>query len=475
MKKFFIWLSLLITTNASLLRAEVIEEEHPVVILGGGIAAMTAGTYLARGGIPPVILTGPVIGGMITQSHNVQNWPGEIAISGLGLSEKVKQQAESNGAVLLSESVTSVDFSKRPFTVTTRKVLGTSSVEQRYKAHTVIIALGAAPNLLNIPGEGEGIDGYWSRGVYNCAVCDGTLYKDKVVAVVGGGDGALIEAQYLSNIAKKVHIFVRRGEFRTVEKERMKEILARPNVEVHYHTTIKEIKGDGRKMTHLLVTSPCYLDEREVPIDALFLAIGSKPNTELFKGQLELDREGYIVLKKHQQTSVEGVYAVGDVADPDFKQAISAAGDAAKAALQIQKDLVAYIPSAKPGMKKKLFANEVVEVTSKQQFTKELQNSNGIVFVDFYSTHCGPCRMFSPLFETWAHTFGKEVKFLKVNADRVSELFETYQIFAVPTLLILDEKGNIIRRSSGIKEISEVGKRLEKAKGKDELTAQDLR
>ena len=394
MKKLLLWLNLLVISCVSTLCAEVLEEERPVVILGSGVAAMTAATYLARGGISPIIITGPSIGGTITQSHNVQNWPGEISISGLDLSEKVKQQAEINGVVLKSEVVVSVDLSKRPFVITTKQLFDSGEQHKKYKTQSIIVALGATPNLLNIPGE-TGKNGYWSHGVYSCAVCDGALYKDKIVAVVGGGDSALTETQYLSNIAEQVHIFVRRDQFRTVERERLKEVLSRPNVKVHYNSVVKEIKGDGQKATHLVVHDSLIRDDSEIAIDALFLAIGAHPNTDLFKGQLELDPQGYIVLKNHQQTSIDGIYAVGDVADPEFKQAVSAAGDAAKAALQAQKYLVSYIAPVRiaSNNEKKTLQNEVVEITSKEQFVREMQNAKGAVFVDFYSTHCGPCRM----------------------------------------------------------------------------------
>lgn len=475
MKKFFFCLNLFIIAWTSPLRAEVLEKEHPVVILGSGIAAMTAATYLARGGIAPLVITGPSMGGAIIQSHNVQNWPGEISISGLDLSEKIKSQAEKNGAILVPEVVTAVDFSKHPLTIETRPLFG-QQCAKNYKAQAVIIAVGATPRLLNVPGE-TGENGYWSRGVYNCAVCDGALYKGKVVAVVGGGDSALTETQYLSNIAEKVHVFVRHHEFKTVERERMLEILSRPNVEVHYRTVIREVKGDGQKMTHLCVQDTITLDTWDISADALFLAIGSLPNTEMFQGQLELDPQGYIVLKNHQETSVEGVYAIGDVADPEFKQAISAAGDAAKAALQAEKYLVSYhsLVHRSSQHTQNLQSEEIIEITSKEQFVKELHSSKKVVFVDFYSTHCGPCRIFGPLFDNWAKEFGDRIKFLKVNAEKAIEVFKTYQIHVVPTLLILDEKGHIVRKSSGFKEITTVEKCLEKVKGKSEPISQDFK
>ena len=473
MKKWILWFNLLLLPLTSTLRADVLEEELPVVILGGGVGALTSAIYLARAGIPPVVITGPFVGGTITQSHNVQNWPGESSISGLDLGDKVKSQAELNGAVLNAESVISVDFSKRPFLITTKEAFGS---EKKYKAQSVIIALGATPNLLNVPGE-TGPNGYWSRGVYSCAVCDGSLYKDKVVAIVGGGDGALIEAQYLSNIASKVHILVRGDSFRAIEKERLKEVLSRTNVEVHYKTNIKEIKGDGQKATHLVVQDSFSRRLKDLPVDALFLAIGSFPNTQFFQGQLELDAQGYIVLKKHQQTSIEGIYAVGDVSDPEFKQAVSAAGDAAKAAMQAQKFLAASGTALKAvpviANEKKSELKKVIEIKSVDQFASEVKDAKGPIFIDFYSTHCGPCRTFSPLYETWAKEHGGRTKFLKVNADHARELFEQYQIRAVPTLVILDEKGNIVRKSIGSREISEIDKRLEKIKR--ELTSQDFK
>ncbi len=464
MKKFILFFPFLLLSLIFPLRAEIAEQEQPVVILGSGVGALTSAIYLARAGIPPVVITGPNIGGTITQSHNVQNWPSEVSISGIELGERVKRQAEENGAILAQEIVISVDLSKRPFTVVTKPLLGPADQIKHYKTESVIIALGATPNLLNIPGE-TGNNGYWSRGVYSCAVCDGALYKGKSVAIVGGGDAAVIEAQYLSNIAEKVHIFVRRDEFRGMEKERMKEVLARPNVEVHFKTVVKEIKGDGQKATHLLVHDVSNGEDSSVAVDALFLAIGARPNTGLFQGQLDLDAQGYIQLRKHQQTSVEGVYAIGDVCDSEFKQAISAAGDAAKAALQAQKYLASHPSSTKQMLaqsEKKPEARKAIEISSREHFDQELRESKGPVFVDFYALYCGPCRMFGPLYETWAKEYGDKIKFLKVNPENGRELFEKYQVRSIPTLIIFDERGSIVRKVSGLEKISELEKQLVK-------------
>lgn len=454
--------------------AEEREEKYPVVVLGGGMGALTSATYLARAGIPPLVITGPVIGGTITLSNEVQNWPGEIAISGDALSEKLKNQAEFNGAILRSEIVVSVDFSERPFTIVTKSIFGDSaSTMKKYKTDSCIIALGATPNLLHVPGESK----YWSKGVYTCAVCDGTFYKDKIVAVVGGGDSALIEAQYLSNIAKKVYLIVRADQMHTVEKKRAQEILLRPNIETLFETTVQEIKGEDEKMTHLLLQDNRKKSRWEVEADAIFLAIGSRPNTDLFDNQLELDEKKYVVLKKNQQTSIEGVYAVGDVADPEFKQAVSAAGDGAKAALQAQKFLTAYSPTKEKKpivLTTVLDKREVIEISSREQFDRELKEANQPVFVDFYASRCGPCRIFGPVYDSWAKDFHGRIKFLKVNADIVDELFNAYHVNVVPTVIVFDAKGKVIYKSTGPREIAKIEKRLHNIKDKQEIAAQDL-
>ncbi|HEY2811533.1 MAG TPA: FAD-dependent oxidoreductase [Rhabdochlamydiaceae bacterium] len=451
------------------------EEKYPVVILGGGVGALTSATYLARGGIQPLVITGPVIGGTITMSHAVQNWPGEMSISGEALSEKLYKQAEYNGALLRPEIVVGVDFSHRPFTITTRTIFGEGESDlKRYKTDACIIALGSTPNFLDVPGEEK----YWTRGVYTCAVCDGALFKDKIVAVVGGGDSALTEVQYLSNLVKKVYLIVRGSEMRTVEKRRAQEILSRPNVEVMYESTIEEIKGSEEKMTHLVVHDKRKNATAEIVTNALFLAIGSHPNTELFSHQLELDKGNYIALKKNQQTSVEGVYAIGDVADPEFKQAVSAAGDGAKAALQAQKFLTSYCPNDHKAMAQDVpqeIKKGVVEIASREHFEKLIKEAKGAVFVDFYSARCGPCRMFKPVFESWARDFQEKILFLQVSAEKVEELFDIYRIQAVPTLVIVDSKGEMIRKSIGPREISKVEKVLQKFKEKQEITAQDFK
>jgi thiol-disulfide isomerase/thioredoxin len=329
--------------------------------------------------------------------------------------------------------------------------------------------MGAMPKFLNVPGEGK----YWSRGVYSCAVCDGGLYRDKVVAVVGGGDSALTEAHYLSNIASKVYVLVRGDHFRSIERERMQTILGKSNIEVLYQTEVNEVRGNNTQVTHLIVENNRTHKKQQISVDALFLAIGSKPNTELFVGQLDLDQQGYIVLKQHQETSVSGVYAVGDVADPEFKQAISAAGDGSKAALQAQKYLTRFQPGLIAKTSPLPVANQgVIEIETEAELDRVLCSSEGSVLLDFYGDYCGPCRTFGPQFVSWATEFQGKATFAKVNVQQAQGLCETYQIQAIPTLVVLDREGKVVRKSCGITEIAEVGKRLKSAKDRSKIDAE---
>jgi thioredoxin reductase (NADPH) len=433
----------------------------PIIVLGGGVGALSSSLYLARAGLSPIVIVGPQPGGLITQSHAIQNWPGEMQITGHELTEKMQQQAGSNGVRLVQEEVMSVDFSKRPYRITTRSF--DDEKEHVYTAEHVIIAMGTSPNHLNIPGE-TGPEGYWGRGVTNCAVCDGNLYHGATVGVVGGGDAALLEALYLANIAKEVHVFVRKNAFKAVEQKRLQTLLARPNIKVHFNTTVEKIVGDGSQLTEVVLKTGNK--KQTVPLDGLFLAIGSTPNSKMFQGMLELDKQGYIVLKNDQETSRQGVYAIGDIVDPIYKQAISAAGDGAKAALQAQqsisdleaKEVAEIVPSAATPSKP-----EVIEITSIEQFEEELKSSEVPIFVDFYAAWCGPCKQISPRIDKSAAILAGHVKFLKVNVDLVQKLPGRYNVRAMPTVLLFQPDGQILNRKIGADQIIGLIKQLEMA------------
>lgn len=437
-------------------QAEVV----PVVVVGGGIGALTSSLYLARAGLHPVVIMGKDPGGLLTQSHTVQNWPGENEIDGTELTNRVRKQAEANGAIFFNAEVVGVDFSKKPFSIKTRSINKENVSELR--AEAVIIAMGTEPNFLKVPGE----SGYWGRGVTNCAICDGNLYRDQMVGVVGGGDAAVLEALYLSNLAKHVFVFVRKDTLKAIEEKRVQTLRAKSNVTILYNTSIQEIKGDGDKLTHVAVKTKDS-EPTSFPLNGLFLAIGSQPNTRIFKDVLKLDDRGYIAVKHDQQTSIEGIYAIGDIVDPFYKQAISAAGDGAKAALQAQQYVsdrggqwVSRVKQEKQNQELIAY-NEVIEIFSDEQFQRELKMSAIPVVVDFYASWCGPCKRLSPILESSASSLSGRVKFLKVNVDKFNDLSKTYNVRAMPTVLMFDSSGKVLERKVGTEQISDLLKRLE--------------
>ncbi len=434
---------------------------EPVVILGSGVGALTSAIYLERAGIPTLVIEGPDPGGAIAQSPKVDNWPGEQEIDGRSLVDKIRSQAVANGATIVPEEVTSVDFSSSILKINTRKVLEKDKT-RTIQARACIVATGSKPKLLGVPGE-SGDKGYWTKGVYSCAVCDGGLYKDKTVAVIGGGDAAITEANYLSNIAKKVYIVLRSDKFRTVETLRKNELVKKSNVEVLYNTKINEIQGNGQRVTHLNLST-----ENKLPIDGVFVAIGATPNTSMFGNQLALNTSGYISLKNDQQTSAPGIFAIGDVVDPVYKQAISAAGDGAKAALQVE-GFLAGLPKEEIIQPKiseevrivKTSSESVKDISSKEEFYSAIGEGKTPVVFDFYSPYCGPCKQLLPQLEKLADEYKGKVRFLKVNVSQFSGLAETYNIFSVPTVLIFDKQGKVVGQATGLDDINKTLKNLD--------------
>ncbi|NGX47463.1 MAG: Thioredoxin reductase [Chlamydiae bacterium] len=429
------------------------KETQSVVIIGSGVGALTSAVYLQRAGINTLVMEGQDPGGAIAQSPSVQNWPGETEIHGQTLVEKIRKQAEENGAKFVSKEVISVDFKKRPFSITARDVYDHEKVET-VEAKACIIAMGSNPKLLGVPGEsGEG--GYWTRGVYSCAVCDGALYRGKTVAVIGGGDSAVLEADYLSKITKKVYVILRSDHFRTVEILRKNELIKKDNVEVLYNTKIDQIAGNGQKVTHLNLST-----KNDLPIDGVFVAIGANPNSTILHNQLDLDANGYIQLQEDQQTSVPGVFAIGDVVDPVYKQAISAAGDGAKAALQVER----YLSSGESGVHRTSampLGAQLAELSDTKELYSAIGKGGSPLFVEFYSPSCGPCKQLDPELEKAAGKYSEKIRFLKVDVTKFSSLANTYNVYGVPTLIIFDKQGKIVKRATGFDDIQKTLKNLD--------------
>ena len=301
-------------------------EQIKTLIIGSGPAGYTAAIYAGRAGLNPVLYSGIQPGGQLTTTTIVENFPGyPQGVDGTQMMMEFQEQAARFGAVIRDGSIVKADLSNRPFHIVDER-------GNEMLAETLIIATGASAKYLGLSDEEK----YKGQGVSACATCDGFFYRKRTVAVVGGGDTACEEAMYLSSLATKVYMIVRKPYLRAADIMR-KRLEEKENIEILYETNTLGLYGnDGVEGAHLVYRKG-EADEKEydLPIDGFFLAIGHKPNTDLFKGQLELDAQGFIVTKGNSaKTSVEGVFAAGDVADPVYRQGIIAAGSGAKAAIE---------------------------------------------------------------------------------------------------------------------------------------------
>jgi len=300
---------------------------HELIIIGSGPAGLTAAIYTARAGLKPIVFGGLEFGGQLMGTTVIENFPGfPEGIEGPVLMQNMMQQAQKFGTTIEFNDVEKVDFSGK-----IKKVIANG---KEYQAKAIIVATGAKSRRLNIESERK----YWGKGVSVCATCDGAFYKEKVVAMVGGGDSAIEEAQFLTRFAKKVFLINRSDKLRA-SKIMQDKIKANPKVEILWNTEIKEILGDGTVVNGLRLLNNKENKDQDIKLDGVFLAIGHIPSTELFKGVLELDSEGYIVVKEKSKTSIEGVFVAGDVKDRSYRQAITAAGMGCMAALDVEKFL----------------------------------------------------------------------------------------------------------------------------------------
>ncbi len=303
---------------------------HHLIILGSGPAGYTAAIYAARANLAPVVIQGQQAGGQLTTTTDVDNYPGyKDGVQGPEMMEDFKAQAERFGTEMIWDHINEADLSKRPFWL--------KGDDGTYTCDALIIATGASAKYLGLPSEDE----FAGRGVSACATCDGFFYRGKDVAVVGGGDTAVEEAIYLANLCNKVTLVHRRDALRA-EPIMQDKLLATENIEVAWNSTTEEILGDETGVTGIRLKSTLDGSIRDVDVHGAFIAIGHKPNTNFLKGQLDMDETGYLITTgKSTATSVEGVFAAGDVADPVYRQAVTSAGDGCKAALDAERWLTA--------------------------------------------------------------------------------------------------------------------------------------
>ncbi len=299
---------------------------HKLIILGSGPAGYSAAIYAARANLKPVIIQGMQPGGQLTTTTDVDNYPGyKDGVQGPEMMEDLKAQAERFGTETIWDHINEADLSSPPFRL--------KGDDGEYSCDALIIATGASAKYLGLPSE----ETFAGRGVSACATCDGFFYRGKDVAVVGGGDTAVEEAIYLANMCNKVTLIHRRDELRA-EKIMQEKLLATDNIEVAWNSTTEEIVGDDSGVTGIRLKSTLDASLKELPVHGVFIAIGHKPNTDFVGDQLEMDETGYLITRgKSTATSVDGVFAAGDVADPVYRQAVTSAGEGCKAALDVER------------------------------------------------------------------------------------------------------------------------------------------
>lgn len=309
-----------------------------VIIIGSGPAGLTAALYTARANLNPLLFTGNEIGGQVSITNEVENYPGfPEGLTGPQMVEKFQKQAERFGARFEYAEVTEVDFDAEPFLV--------KSYDNEYEAKAVVIATGASARKLGVPGEVE----FTGRGVSYCATCDGFFFRDKDVIVVGGGDSALEEGVFLTKFASHVRVVHRRDQLRAGHtlQERAKR---NEKIEFVWDTVVTEINGDGA-VESVRVENVRTGEVSTLETEGVFVYIGHYPNSQLFKGKLEMDDHGYLITNRRTHTNVPGVFAAGEIADPIFRQVVTSAGEGCKAALEVEKYLAVLEDRAYPGRK----------------------------------------------------------------------------------------------------------------------------
>ncbi len=305
-----------------------------LIILGSGPAGYTAAVYAARANLKPLMITGIQPGGQLTTTTEVDNWPGDVeGLTGPDLMVRMQKHAERFDTEIVFDHIHTAELQQRPFTLR-----GDSGV---YTCDALIIATGASAQYLGLPSE----EAFSGRGVSACATCDGFFYRNQVVAVIGGGNTAVEEALYLSNIAKEVHLIHRRDKLRSekILQDKIMDKAANGNIRLHWNHTLEEVLGDASGVTGVRLKSTLTGEENKLDLAGVFIAIGHKPNTDLFQGQLEM-KDGYLKIRGGGEgdatcTSIPGVFAAGDVADHVYRQAITSAGAGCMAALDAEKYL----------------------------------------------------------------------------------------------------------------------------------------
>jgi len=482
-------------TAAAAAAAEDSQQQHVenVVVIGSGPAGYTAGIYAGRASLSPVIFEGfqkGVPGGQLMSTTDVENFPGfPMGISGPELMERMKAQAERWGARTVLEDVESVDLSVRPFVI--------KGTETTLKAHSIILATGATAKRLNIPSEEQ----FWSRGISACAICDGAspIFKNKPVAVVGGGDTALEEALYLTKYASHVHLLIRTDTVKA-SKTMQDRVLEMDDITLHFNTQVLDALASKKtgQMEKLRLKNTVTLKELELDVSGMFYGIGHTPNTAILGGQVEVDNSGYVNIDKLQQTNVEGVFAAGDLHDTEWRQAITAAGSGCAAAIAaerylVSKQLIEVSPFEAQEQQQAVQATKEAQLTATQPaetaaetakaastdkeksidlsktkhkgqyaLRKLYHESDRVLAVLYTSPTCGPCRALKPMLGRLVDEYEKEMHFVEIDIVKDQEIAEAAGVTGTPTVQFFKDKA-LVEVANGVKMKSDYREIVEKA------------
>jgi thioredoxin reductase (NADPH) len=436
-----------------------------LVIIGSGPAGYTAAIYAGRANLKPLVFegfqAGGLPGGQLMTTTEVENFPGfPQGITGPQLMTQMKAQAERWGAELVTEDVLSVDFSTRPFKIRAE----TREVE----AHSVVIATGATAKRLGLPSEHE----FWSRGISACAICDGAtpIFRGVPLVVIGGGDTAAEEAIYLTKYGDHVNLLVR-GDVMRASKAMQDRVLSNPRITVHWNSEAIDVVGDEKHMTGVRIRNRQTGEESTIEAKGLFYAIGHTPNTSLFKGQIELDEVGYIKTHGSVETSVEGVYAAGDVQDHEFRQAITAAGTGCMAAMlaerwlstnglaqefeRIEADVPNEENTAHPASEQVIeFSLEHTRHVGGLALRKLYHESDRLILVKYASPSCGPCHTLKPILSKVVDEFDGKIHYVEIDIEEDPEIAEAAGVMGTPTIHLFKNKDKVAE-VKGVKQKSQ--------------------
>jgi len=447
-----------------------------LVIIGSGPAGYTAAIYAARANLKPVVFQGFQVGGLpggqLMTTTEVENFPGfPQGITGPELIDRMKAQAERWGAELYTEDAIEVDLSQRPFTV--------RSQEREFKTHSLIIATGATAKRLGLPCEPQ----FWSRGISACAICDGAtpIFHGAELAVVGGGDSAAEESIYLTKYGSQVHMLVR-GDKMRASKTMQDRVLSNPKIKIHWNTEAVDVFGNDSHMEGVKIRNTKTGEVSELHVKGLFYAIGHTPNTSLFKGQLELDELGYIVTKPGSvETSVEGVFAAGDVQDREFRQAITAAGTGCMAAMLAERWLSSNGLIVEFHQKPETPDNELEQKPAQKKTEAQLaeefdlnrtrheggyalrklfHQSDRLLIVKYVAPGCGPCHTLKPILDKVIDEFDGKVHFVEINIAQEPEIAKTAGVTGTPTVQLFKNK-ELLTELKGVKPKSQYRQLIE--------------